>query len=190
MKPTLVDTDILSLFFRGHPAVVARFAEYAEEHGSIAQARPRPPVRIVLDTNVLMSTVFFGGAPLEILRACLRGTIRAWPRFTGKASQSAVTRGFSNMMRSRAGWQKGQAVPRLTSAPSVPLFGYNMFMSQESLAKTNPYLKRSRSVRKAFIRTVETSTAIEGVHVRLNHITVKSSAAKPVVLHTRAVSAR
>ena len=31
MKPTLVDTDILSLFFRGHPAVVARFAEYAEE---------------------------------------------------------------------------------------------------------------------------------------------------------------
>jgi len=38
MKPTLVDTDILSLFFRGHPAVVARFAEYAEEHGSIAIA--------------------------------------------------------------------------------------------------------------------------------------------------------
>jgi len=38
IKPTLVDTDILSLFFRGNPAVVARFAEYAEEHGSIAIA--------------------------------------------------------------------------------------------------------------------------------------------------------
>jgi len=38
MKPTLVDTDILSLFFRGHAGVVARFAEYAEEHGSIAIA--------------------------------------------------------------------------------------------------------------------------------------------------------
>ena len=32
MKPTLIDTDILSLFFRNHPVVVNRFAEYAREH--------------------------------------------------------------------------------------------------------------------------------------------------------------
>lgn len=32
-------------------------------------------MRIVLDTNVLMSAVFFGGAPLEILRAWQRGTV-------------------------------------------------------------------------------------------------------------------
>jgi len=28
MKPALIDTDILSLFFRGDPAVVARFGAY------------------------------------------------------------------------------------------------------------------------------------------------------------------
>lgn len=32
MKPTLIDTDILSLFFRNHPLVVNRFARYAREH--------------------------------------------------------------------------------------------------------------------------------------------------------------
>jgi putative PIN family toxin of toxin-antitoxin system len=33
-------------------------------------------VRIVLDTNVLMSAVFFGGAPLEILRAWRKGRVK------------------------------------------------------------------------------------------------------------------
>lgn len=32
MRPTLIDTDILSLFFRNHPLVVNRFAEYAQEY--------------------------------------------------------------------------------------------------------------------------------------------------------------
>lgn len=35
MKPTLIDTDILSLFFRNHPVVVNRFAEYAREHRAL-----------------------------------------------------------------------------------------------------------------------------------------------------------
>ncbi len=35
MKPTLIDTDILSLFFRGHPEVTARFQAYTSEHGAI-----------------------------------------------------------------------------------------------------------------------------------------------------------
>ena len=32
MKPTLIDTDILPLFFRNHPLVVNRFAQYAREY--------------------------------------------------------------------------------------------------------------------------------------------------------------
>ena len=35
MKPALVDTDILSFFFKGHPAVVARFAEYTRLYETI-----------------------------------------------------------------------------------------------------------------------------------------------------------
>ena len=35
MKPTLIDTDTPSLFFRNHPVVVSRFAEYAREHRSL-----------------------------------------------------------------------------------------------------------------------------------------------------------
>nr|WP_242042204.1 type II toxin-antitoxin system VapC family toxin [Leptolyngbya sp. FACHB-541] len=35
VKPILVDTDILSLFFRGNPAVVSRFQEYLSEHQQI-----------------------------------------------------------------------------------------------------------------------------------------------------------
>ena len=35
MKEALVDTNILSLFFRGHPQVVAKFTAYLEEHKSI-----------------------------------------------------------------------------------------------------------------------------------------------------------
>jgi tRNA(fMet)-specific endonuclease VapC len=36
MKPALIDTDILSRFFRRDPKVVARFAEYTAQHGAIA----------------------------------------------------------------------------------------------------------------------------------------------------------
>ncbi len=35
MKPALIDTDILSLFFRGQPQVVSRFDSYAEEYTQI-----------------------------------------------------------------------------------------------------------------------------------------------------------
>ncbi len=35
MKPSLIDTDILSLFLRGDPKVAARFAEYLAEHEKI-----------------------------------------------------------------------------------------------------------------------------------------------------------
>lgn len=35
MKPALIDTDILSLFFRGQPQVVAHFAAYTREYSKI-----------------------------------------------------------------------------------------------------------------------------------------------------------
>jgi tRNA(fMet)-specific endonuclease VapC len=35
VKPALIDTDILSLFFRGNPAVVAQFQAYLLEHERI-----------------------------------------------------------------------------------------------------------------------------------------------------------
>ncbi len=35
MKPALIDTDVLSMFFRGDPAVVSAFDAYAVEHGRI-----------------------------------------------------------------------------------------------------------------------------------------------------------
>lgn len=36
MKPALIDTDILSLFFRGDPAVVARFDAYIAEYDRVS----------------------------------------------------------------------------------------------------------------------------------------------------------
>ncbi len=36
MRASLVDTDTLSLFFRGHPQVVARFEAYFQEYGAIS----------------------------------------------------------------------------------------------------------------------------------------------------------
>lgn len=35
MKESLLDTNVLSLFFRGHPNVVACFKRYLEEHDTI-----------------------------------------------------------------------------------------------------------------------------------------------------------
>ncbi|MBN1430770.1 MAG: type II toxin-antitoxin system VapC family toxin [Anaerolineae bacterium] len=35
MKPALIDTDILSLFFRGQPQVIAHFAAYTREYRKI-----------------------------------------------------------------------------------------------------------------------------------------------------------
>jgi len=35
VKPSLVDTDILSYFFKGIPSVVARFGEYSRRYGTI-----------------------------------------------------------------------------------------------------------------------------------------------------------
>jgi tRNA(fMet)-specific endonuclease VapC len=33
VKPVLVDTDILSMFLRGHPKVVAKFEQYLNQYG-------------------------------------------------------------------------------------------------------------------------------------------------------------
>ena len=35
MRPALIDTDILSRFFRRDPKVVARFSEYVQQHDVI-----------------------------------------------------------------------------------------------------------------------------------------------------------
>ncbi len=35
MEPALIDTNIVSMFLRGHPRVKDRFADYVEEHGKI-----------------------------------------------------------------------------------------------------------------------------------------------------------
>ena len=35
MKPTLIDTDILSLYFRGQKNVVSKFKEYVDVHDHI-----------------------------------------------------------------------------------------------------------------------------------------------------------
>jgi tRNA(fMet)-specific endonuclease VapC len=35
VKPALVDTDILSLFFKRHPLVTARFDDYSQQYGTI-----------------------------------------------------------------------------------------------------------------------------------------------------------
>lgn len=35
MKPSLVDTDILSYFFKGIPSVVAHFDEYSRQYGTM-----------------------------------------------------------------------------------------------------------------------------------------------------------
>nr|VFK08105.1 MAG: tRNA(fMet)-specific endonuclease VapC [Candidatus Kentron sp. LPFa]VFK23223.1 MAG: tRNA(fMet)-specific endonuclease VapC [Candidatus Kentron sp. LPFa] len=35
MKPSLIDTDILSIFFRKHPRIIARFANYLTRHKKI-----------------------------------------------------------------------------------------------------------------------------------------------------------
>lgn len=35
MKPALIDTDILSMFFKGNPHVVSRFEEYLRQYGKI-----------------------------------------------------------------------------------------------------------------------------------------------------------
>ena len=36
MNPTLVDSDILSRFFRNDPKVVEKVKKYVEEHGTIS----------------------------------------------------------------------------------------------------------------------------------------------------------
>ncbi len=35
MEPALIDTNIVSMFLRGHPEVRGRFAAYVEEHGKV-----------------------------------------------------------------------------------------------------------------------------------------------------------
>ena len=35
MEPALIDTNIVSMFLRGHSRVKDRFAEYVEEHGKV-----------------------------------------------------------------------------------------------------------------------------------------------------------
>lgn len=55
-------------------------------------------------------------------------------------------------------------------------------MKSKSLAKTNPFLKKQKSLRKAFIRNVASSTAVEtGQSVdELERIMLKELEEKPV----------
>jgi hypothetical protein len=41
-------------------------------------------------------------------------------------------------------------------------------MKKKSLLNTNPYLKNKRLREEMFLQSVTSSTAIEGVHIRLN----------------------
>lgn len=50
---------------------------------------------------------------------------------------------------------------------SRPLLDYNVTMKIETLAEFNPYLKGRQSLAAVFARTVESSTAIEGVRLKL-----------------------
>jgi uncharacterized protein len=49
-------------------------------------------VKIVLDTNVLLSGLFFGGQPLRIVEACLSGTVQyvASPEIWAEYEQAAT----------------------------------------------------------------------------------------------------
>ena len=75
-------------------------------------------------------------------------------------------------------------------APPVNSFGYNYAMKSLSLAESNPYLKGRRSLRDAFVQTVVSSTAIEGVHLTLSPSKAKSSRTKQRASGTQAKSSR
>lgn len=62
--------------------------------------------------------------------------------------------------------EKSLTTKRL-NGDSWPLFDYNVDMKTQSLADFNPYLKGRQSLAAVFARTVESSTAIEGVHLKL-----------------------
>jgi predicted nucleic acid-binding protein len=61
------------------------------------------PERVVLDTNVLLSGVLFGGKPAELIEAARRGSIRAvtslyilreypcWPRASAGSATPQMT---------------------------------------------------------------------------------------------------
>jgi len=51
-------------------------------------------------------------------------------------------------------------------------------MKTQSLAESNPYLKDHKTMMTALVRTVESSTAIEGVHLKLSDLKVKPSMKK------------
>jgi len=51
-------------------------------------------------------------------------------------------------------------------------------MKPKSLAEFNPYLKGKQPVAAVFARTVESSTAIEGVHIKLTEHELRKSSRK------------
>ena len=63
-------------------------------------------------------------------------------------------------------------------------------MKAQSLAEFNPYLKGQQSLATVFVRTVESSTAIEGVHLKLSGLKPKPSPRKRSVSRIRAKSSR
>lgn len=53
-----------------------------------------------------------------------------------------------------------------------------MHMKSAKIAESNPYLKGRRFLAEVFVRTVESSTAIEGVRLELSSLVVKPSTTK------------
>lgn len=51
-------------------------------------------------------------------------------------------------------------------------------MKTATLAESNPFLKGQRALAEVFVRTVESSTAIEGVRLKLSSLVVKPSTTK------------
>jgi hypothetical protein len=63
-------------------------------------------------------------------------------------------------------------------------------MKTQSLAEFNPYLKGKQPLAAVFARTVESSTAIEGVHIKLAAQKFRASAGKRKCSSSRAKPSR
>lgn len=72
----------------------------------------------------------------------------------------------------------------------MPLFNYNTAMKTLSLAEFNPYLKGRQSLAAVFALTVESSTAIEGVHLKPGEPKPSTSTKRRDGFRNRAKSSR
>ena len=63
-------------------------------------------------------------------------------------------------------------------------------MKPKSLAEFNPYLKGMQPLAAVFARTVESSTAIEGVHIKLAEHELRASTGKRKCSSSRAKPSR